>query len=176
MLSSPLIDLAIGGGSFGISSLIGFISKGFNVSAQKHRDMINALSALTQAPTEEDKKRTHELALQELTFKDEGEKRTYNDIQNARHMQSRFVGITRRGLAWSTLFLLLLLGIAAFISLYQHVPAVSIPTTSTHSLFFGLFNWTSHGVQELTGLAWLPWFQTWFFMIGGFYFGREATK
>ena len=66
--------------------------------------------------------------------------------------------------------------LGTIISLAKGVPGVSIPTTSEHNILFGLVTWTSHNVEQLQGLVWMPWFQLWFFMIGGFYFGRMASK
>lgn len=182
MIASQLMDFIIGLGSFGGASGIGLMTKAITNSKEKSDTVLKALTTLGGGPkTEEDKQRTHELALKKLDLDykllHNKETMTYKDIGSARKMQSRFVGITRRGLAWSTLFLLFMLGIMGLISVLKGgMPSVSIPISATHSALFGLFKWTTHGSQQLIGMVWLPWFQMWFFMIGGFYFGREATK
>ena len=173
MLAGTLTDLIVGGGSFGLAGITGMLTKVISAGAARHQNLLDLLS---RPQSEEDKKRAHDLAMRQLISRDTYDKRLYEDVAAARKMTSRFVGLTRRGLAWSTLFLLGVLGVVAIISIFKNVAAVSIPISNYHNILFGLVSWTSHTALTLSGFVWMPWFQMWFFMIGGFYFGREATK
>jgi len=177
MLGNLPLDIITGGGSFLLSSVMSFIGKGISLSGSKNASMMNVIQSISGGPkTEEDKKRDHEVYLKNMDFKNTQEKRAFDDVKSARGMTSRFVGITRRGLAWTIPFIIIALFVVALISIYKDVPAVSIPITEQHSVLFGLVSWTTHTIQELHGLYIPAWFQTWVFMIGGFYFGREAAK
>ena len=177
MLGSVPFDILTGGGSFVLSAVMSFIGKGIGASATKNAGLMNVIQSLSAAPkTEQDKKRDHDIRLRDITFKDSQEKRAFDDVKAARGMTSKFVGITRRGLAWTIPFMIMALFILAIISIYKNVPAVSIPIITHHNFLFGLASWTSSTIQQLHGLYMPAWFQTWVFMIGGFYFGREAAK
>jgi len=177
MLGNIPLDILTGGGSFVLSAVMSFIGKGIGVSATKNAGLMSVIQSLSAAPkTEQDKKRDHDIRLRNITFKDAQEKRAFDDVKSARGMTGKFVGITRRVLAWTVPFMIMALFVVAIISIYKNVPAVSIPVITHHSFLFGLASWTSSKIQELRGLYMPVWFPTWVFMIGGFYFGREAAK
>lgn len=170
MFANTGLDLLTGAGSFGLSGGLSLIKNVLDVGAKK---------------TEEDKKRSHEITLSVIAREKQQAADEHEDVQRARDMVSdvdkttlsgSFMGWTRRILAMTVPFLVIALVVIAIISLAKGIPGVSIPTTSEHNILFGLVTWTSHNVEQLQGLVWMPWFQLWFFMIGGFYFGRMASK
>ncbi len=177
MLGNLPLDIITGGGSFLLSSIVGGISKKIGIGGTQNTAMFDTIKSLASTPkTEEDKARDHELKLKQIEFKNSQSDRTYADLKSARSMTSRFVGVTRRGLAWTVPGFIIAIVVVGIISIYKGMPGVSVPISSTHAILFGLVSWTSHSVQELKGLYIPGWFQTWVFMVGGFYFGREATK
>ncbi len=177
MLGNLPLDIITGGGSFLLSSIVGGIAKKIGIGGNQNKAMFDTFKSLAATPkTEEDKARDHELKLKEIEWKDKQSGRTYDDLKSARGMTSKFVGVTRRGLAWTVPGFIIAIVVVGIISIYKGFPAVSVPISSNHSLLFGLISWTSHSVQEMKGLYIPGWFQTWVFMVGGFYFGREATK
>lgn len=171
-----IADVLIGGGSFITAAITGLLSNVFKGNLQKHTDLINALGGIAHQPTEEDKKRTHELEIQRLALKSEGDKRSFKDVQNARKMTNRFVGITRRGLAWSLIIIPLVWAISSLVSVWTHAPSMTVPISHDHSVLFGIYKWTTTNLVEVKGVFMISWFQQLLFMVYGFYFGREATK
>ena len=178
MISNSIFNILTGGSSFVGSAIIGLIGKAINNGKDKHVAMMDIFNALAKSPkTEEDKKRAHELALKQLEWHHQSEKMTYQDIHNARSMQSRFVGVTRRVIAWAIIpFFLAAMVVLALYSVYSHYPALSVPVTTTSSFLFGLIKSENTVIKQVHGLLIPGWFPTLMFMVCGFYFGRESIK
>jgi hypothetical protein len=167
----------MGGSSFGLSALTGFIAKGLNLSGKKHQYLMAMVQSFAGAPqSEEDKTRAHELKLREIDGKEKRQRLMYEDVDKARGERGEYRSFTRRVLAFTVPFVFFMIAVMAVMSVIKNVPAVSIPVTNQHEILWGIVSWTSQGVQELKGFVILPWVKQWAFMIGGFYFGISATK
>lgn len=162
-MESSLLNLVAGSASFTGSAVFSLISNFI------HNNLTSS---------EEDKKRQHEIVLKSLELQEKDNKAADKDRSEAREqinerdktrgfLGGSFTGWTRRVIAWTVPLLVVFLLIASY-----SVHGINIVTPIHHNLL-DLIQWTSIKVTHVTGFMWPSWFKLWFFMIGGFYFGRQ---
>ena len=149
MIDPGILDAATGAGSFGLTFVASTLH---NVLKLRSRER------------EADKIRAHDVTLTAMG-------NSYNDVQRARNAipemdktgsKGSFTGWTRRIIGLTVISLLFFVGFS--------MHGVSLPIVVQHHIF-GI-GWTTHIVQHLPHMAWLPCFPQLLFAVVFGYYGK----